>query len=480
MAGITSYGAYIPLQRIDRKTISSATGWSTSAASLPGEKAVANYDEDSLTMAVAAAIDCLDGLEREKIDGLYFATTTPPYRERQNAGIIATALDLRPDIRTCDFSDSTKAGTGALLAACDAAKAGSDSNVMVCASDCRLGKGGSPQEVIFGEGAAALLLGNSDVIASVEGFYSLSYDFMDQWRADGDRYNRMWEDRWIRDQAYTRFIPEAISGLLKKYGLELKDFAKVVYPCIYLREHAAIARRLQLDPAQIQQEMLTSVGDTGTAHSLMMLVAALEDAKPGDKILVASYGNGSDALFFQVTEQIEKSGDRMGIKKHLASRKELTSYERYSSFHDVMPMEMGSRGEVGPSMVSLMWRDRKTILGLVGAKCKRCGTPQYPYQRVCVNPSCGAIDEMEEYRFSDKKCRLFSYTMDSLAFSPSPPEMYGVIDFEGGGRFAFNLTDCEPESLEVDMPVEMSFRRKYVDAVRGIHGYFWKAMPERA
>ncbi|UCC59911.1 MAG: hydroxymethylglutaryl-CoA synthase family protein, partial [Dehalococcoidia bacterium] len=313
----------------------------------------------------------------------------------------------------------------------------------------------------------------------IEGFYSISYDFMDQWRADGDKYNRMWEDRWVRDEGYMKFIPEAISGLLSKYGLELKDFAKVVYPCIYIREHGAIAKRLQLDPAQIQQEMLTTVGDTGTAHSLMMLIAALEDAKPGDKILVASYGNGSDALFLQVTDQIEKVKDRMGIKKHLESKKELDNYERYSSFRDVIPMEMGFRGEVGPSMVSMMWRERKTILGLIGAKCKKCGTPQYPYQRVCVNPDCGAIDEMEEYRFADKKGKLFSYTGDSLAFSASPPELYGIVEFEGGGRFNFNLTDCELDSLSVDMPVQMSFRRKFVDTVRGIHGYFWKAMPTR-
>lgn len=480
MAGITSYGAYIPLQRISRKIISAATGWSASATRLPGEKAVANYDEDSLTMAVAAAIDCLNGLEREKVEGLYLATTTPPYRERQNAGIVATALDLRPDIRTCDFSDSLKAGTGALLAACDAAAAGSGANIMVCASDCRLGKGGSPQEVMFGEGAAALIVGNTDVVASLEGSYSLTYDFMDQWRADGDRFNRVWEDRWVRDEAYTKFIPEAITGLLKKYGMEAKDFAKVVFPAVYLREHAGIAKKLQLDPAQVQQEMITTVGDTGTAHPLMMLVAALEEARPGDKILVVSYGNGSDALFFQVTEAIEKVRDRKGVKKHLESRKELNSYEKYSAFRNVIPMEMGFRGEVGPSLVSMMWRERKSILGLVGTRCRRCGTPQYPNQRVCVNPDCGAIDEMEEYRFSDKKCRLFSYTMDSLAFSASPPEMYGLVDFEGGGRFAFNITDCEPDALKVDMPVEMSFRRKFIDEVRGIHGYFWKAMPPRA
>jgi hydroxymethylglutaryl-CoA synthase len=343
-----------------------------------------------------------------------------------------------------------------------------------------LGKAGSPQEVMFGEGAAALLLGNDNVIASLEGSYSLSYDFMDQWRADGDKYNRMWEDRWVRDEGYTKFIPQAISGLLQKYGLQIKDFAKVVFPCNYLREHGAIAKKLGLDPAQVQQEMLTTVGDTGTAHSLMMLVAALEDAKPGDKVLLASYGNGSDALFLQVTDRIGEARGRRGIKGHLESRKDLTSYERYSSFREVVPMEMGFRGEVGPTLVSMMWRERKTIFGLIGARCKSCGTPQYPYQRVCVKPDCGAIDQMEEYRFSDRKGKLFSYTGDSLAFSASPPELYGIVDFDGGGRFNFNLTDCELESLSVDMPVEMTFRRKYVDGVRGIHGYFWKAMPARA
>jgi hydroxymethylglutaryl-CoA synthase len=480
MVGITSYGAYIPLQRINRKIIFNATGWSASATSLPGEKAVANYDEDSVTMAVAASIDCLTGTDRNKVGGLYFATTTPPYRERQSAGIIANALDLRPDVRAADFSDSLKAGTHALLAACDAVKAGSEKNIVVCASDCRLGRPGSSQEVIFGEGGAALMVGDSDVIATLEGSYTLTYDFGDQWRADGEKFNRMWEDRWVRDEGYTKFIPQAITGLLKKYNLNIKDFAKVVIPCVYLREHQGIAKALQLDEKQVQTELLTTVGDTGTANSLMMLVAALEDAKPGDKILVTSYGNGSDAMFFQVTEHIEKARNRRGIKKHLASRKELANYERYLSFRDVIPMETSFRGEVGPTRLTLAWRERKVILALNGCKCKHCGTPQFPYQRVCVNPKCGKIDEMEYYRFSDKKAKLFCYTSDVLAYSVSPPEMYGVLDFEGGGRYAFNITDCGMESLAVDMLMEMSFRRKYVDNVRGIHGYFWKAVPPRA
>lgn len=479
MIGITSFGAYVPRFRMSRKTITAAIGW-FNAAAVPGEKAVANYDEDSVTMAVAAGTDCLDGVSRDTLEGLYLATVTPPYKERQDAGIVAAALDLNAGIRTADFTNSTKAGTAALLAGGDAIKAGSAKSLLVCVADCRVGKPGSFEEANYGDGAAAFILGDSGIIASLEGTYSVSYDFTDRWRVEDEKFVHASEERWIRDEGYTKFIAEAISGLLEKYGLSAGDFAKVIYPCLYPREYTAIGKSLKLEPSQIQQEILSTVGDSGTAHPLMMLVAALEEAKPGDKILVASYGYGSDALFLVVTDEIEKARYRRGMAKHLAWKAELTSYEKYLSFRNVLPTERGLRGETGPTQMTLMWRDRKQLYALYGSKCKVCGTPQYPVQRVCVKPDCGAIDQMEDYRFADKKGKLFSYTGDSLAFSVSPPEMYGLIDWDGGGRYIMDVTDTEPESLAVDMPVEMTFRRRYTDEPHGILGYFWKATPVRA
>ncbi|MFC1914354.1 Zn-ribbon domain-containing OB-fold protein, partial [Chloroflexota bacterium] len=132
---------------------------------------------------------------------------------------------------------------------------------------------------------------------------------------------------------------------------------------------------------------------------------------------------------------------------------------------------------VGPTSLVVAWRDRAEILALKGTRCKRCGTPQYPAQRVCVNPACRSIDEMESYNFADKEAELFSYTEDRLAFSLNPPQIYGVIDFRGGGRYVFDITDCEAGSLLVGAPMKMTFRRKYADEVRGIYGYSWKAMP---
>jgi len=480
MVGITSCGAYVPWLRMNRKIIGSAMGW-FGTVPLPGEKAVANYDEDSITMAVASGIDCLSDLGREGIGGLYFATTTSPYKERQDAGLISLALDLETDIRTADFTDSTKAGTTALLSACEAVRAGAIGNLLVCAADRRLGRAGGAQEQAFGDGAAAFLIGEKNVAASLEGSYSLSHDFMGHWRAENDKFDRTWEDRFIRDVGYTKFIPQAISGLVNKYNLNIKDFAKIIYPCLYAREYQAIAKAIGAIPEQIQEEMLSTVGDTGTAYPLMMLVAAIESAKPDDKILVVSYGNGSDALFFQVTDNIEKMRSNKGIKKYLASKQELNSYEKYLSFRDMLPTEKGIRGEeITFTQISTLWRERKSILALCGAKCKRCGTPQYPYQRVCVNPKCGAIDEMEYYRFSDKTAKLFTYTADNLAFSPSPPAIYGLIDFDGGGRNWYDLTDCDLESVKVGMSLKMTFRRKYLDEARGHSGYFWKATPRLA
>jgi 3-hydroxy-3-methylglutaryl CoA synthase len=352
---------------------------------------------------------------------------------------------------------------------------------MVCAADCRLGKPGGYQEEMYGDGGAAFLLGSDGVIASIEGTYSVSYDFMDHWRSAEDTYNRSWEDRWIRDEGYSKFISESISGLMREQGLQPADISKVAYPCLYVAAHGGIGRKLGFEPTQIQDHMFTTIGHAGTSYPLLGLVAALEDSKPGDKIIVASYGNGSDAILLQVTDAIEKARDRRGVKKHLESKKDLGLYEKYVTFREVLNIDTGGRGEeVAPTQASILFRERKMILGLVGSKCRMCGMPQYPPQEICANPKCGAVNEMDDYRFSNKRGKLFTYTGDVLAFSPSPPAIYGMVDFDEGGRWLFDLTDCEIDALEVGLPVEMSLRRKYHDAKRGVHVYYWKATPIRA
>jgi 3-hydroxy-3-methylglutaryl CoA synthase len=431
-------------------------------------------------MAVAASLDCLEGVDPKEVGGLYFATTTAPYREKQSATIIAGAVDLPRECRTADFGNSLRSGTIAMGAAIDAIKGGSAKSVLVAASDCRLGVAESDFEQLLGDGAAAVLMGDSGVIASVEGSYSSFSELFDLWRAEGDPFVRAWEARFVTDEGYIRTTREAVSGLMKKHGLTPQDFAKVVIYGHDARSHAALTRGLGFDPkTQVQDPLIATVGNSGTASALMMLVAALEEAKPGDKILFASYGDGCDAYILQVTPEIEKLGYRRGVKNHLPVKKQLANYERYLQWRRLLTSEIPAiRHEFeNPSAVAL-WRERKEVYSLYGTKCRHCGTPQFPPERICA--TCQTKDEFEPYKFSDKKATVFSCNWDITAPTFSPELTNAVIDFDGGGRIYAHATDTDPGELEAGMTVEMTFRRLYqVEPQDGLYSYYWKCRPVR-
>ena len=472
--------AYIPFYRIKRETIFSAIGWfnASTAGVAKGERSVANFDEDSITMAVAAAQDCLHGFSSEEIDGISFASTTAPYLERQNATICAEALMLRPNVRTADFSGSTRSGTTALLAAFDAIKAESSGRFLVSAADCRQGKPGSKMEHNLGDGAAALLVGNTDVIAELKGTFSLSRDFPDFRRIQGERFVRSWEERWIRDEGYEKIIPEALKGFMEKYNVRMNDFDKVIISC----PSAGVIRRalesIGMAPSALVNNMMDNIGDTGSAHPLMLLVSILEKARAHEKILVAGYGSGTDVLAFEVTDRVLTERQRLGVKGHIKRKQELGNYQKYLVFRDLIPVDTGIRGEeIPPVRLSVTYREGTTLSCLCGSQCKICGTPQYPKQRVCVNPDCGAMDEMADYYFCTREGKIKSFTGDNLAFSINPPSIYGLIDFQGGGRLYLDIADASLDSLRVGMPVKMTLRRRYSDKLRGVYAYFWKATP---
>ena len=169
MVGIVSYGVYVPFWRLDLEVLDGG---------LSGERAIANFDEDSLTMGVAAGINCLNDIDRSTVDGLFFATTTSPYKEKQISVIAATALDLREDILTADLANSLRAGTTALKAAIDAVKAGSARRVMVIAADLRLPIPGSEFEGLLGDGAVAFIIGDENVKVSIKDSCFISERFL--------------------------------------------------------------------------------------------------------------------------------------------------------------------------------------------------------------------------------------------------------------------------------------------------------------
>ena len=252
-----------------------------------------------------------------------------------------------------------------------------------------------------------------------------------------------------------------LKGLLEKYQLEITDFAKVIYPCHYGAERKKLNKMLHISPEMEQDNFLSEIGEAGTAQPLIMLVNALETAKPGDKILVVGFGSGCDALYFQVTDNIGSRQTAIGISGCLTQRAELDKYEKYSVWRGILPGDLGTRSEVDLwTRWSLNWRKRKALLGLWGSKCMKCGTVQYPPQNVCVKPECGAVNQMEPVLFSDKKGKIISFTADNLAASYDPPAIYGSVEFDIGGRFMFDFTDCDLDSLSVGKSVFFSFRKK--------------------
>lgn len=480
MSGICSYGGYVPRYRLNRMLVYQAMGWMNPAniANAKGEKAVANFDEDSITMAVAAGLNALNGMDPAKVQGAFMASTTMPYKERLNAGIMATALGLGDDIRTADFSGGLKAGTSALLSAMDAVEAGRLDKVIVAAAESRLGKPASPQEMIFGDAAAAFVVGKENVIADFKGSFSLSYDFTDHYRGKDATYDRQWEDRWIRDLGYGQFVPQAVNGLLDKMDLKIEDFAKVIYDCHYGAARKKLNKILGISAETDQNNFQVELGQSGTAQSMVMLANALETAKPGDKLLVVSFGSGCDALCFEVTDQITAYKNVHTVSAALADKADLENYTKYLVWRNILPGDAGLRSEEDVwTRWSALWRSRKMVLGLWGSKCKKCGTRQLPPQAVCVNKDCGAVGEMEDHRFAEKIGHVASFTGDMLAASINPPAVYGQVEFEGGGKMMFDFTDCNLDELETGMAMRLSFRRKYYDAKRDISGYFWKAVP---
>uniref|UniRef100_A0A7C4W6X0 SDR family NAD(P)-dependent oxidoreductase n=1 Tax=Desulfatirhabdium butyrativorans TaxID=340467 RepID=A0A7C4W6X0_9BACT len=480
MIGITSFGAYIPRLRLNRMAVYQAMGWFAPALALAaqGERSMCNWDEDSITMAVAAGRDCLKGIDKKALDAVYLASTTLPFADRQNAGVVAAALRLHPQVLTADITSSQRAATTALITALDAVRGGSKRAVLVAASDKRETKAAYFYELWFGDGAAAVCVGDENVIAEFKGSYSVARDFVDHYRGALNPYDYTWEERWARDEGYAKIIPEAVRGLMDKLGITMNDVDKLAFPCLFKAEHRNIANMLGASPEKVVDTLFDVCGETGCAHSLMMLVSALENAKPGDRILAAGFGQGCDALYFQVTEAITKLPRRNGVSGSLAQKKTTDNYMKFLKFRNLIQTEMGIRAEA-PTQTAMttLYRKNDMILGLVGGKCRECGTPQFPKMDVCVNPECRAVHTQEDYEFADVPAKIKTFTGDLLAVSVDPPAKYGMIQFEGGGRFMADFTDCDLEELQVGLPMVMTFRKRSEDKNRGFVNYFWKAMP---
>lgn len=466
MSGIRAFGAYIPRARLPLSLIHGRK-----AKEGGPEKAVALDDEDSVTMAVAAAIDCLGEIDRSEIDGLIFASTSYAQREKQAATVVAKALDLPRTCQTQDVSGSLRCGSVALETALQTVASGAARNVLVVAADCRMGAPRGALESKLGDGAAAFLVGSEGAVAELVGRHVVANELQDFWRSDGEKFTHAWEDRFIVQEGYTPAMTEAILGALEAAGIDASgiDCAAIVSPDA--RSIGGILRTTGLGPDQLQDLLVGRVGNTGAAYGPMLLVAALEKALAGKTLLAASYGDGAHAMILRTTSAIESLEPRRGIAGHIERRKPLASYDAWLKARGLAVGEWEAGMDLGLA-ATIRFRERDADIGFVGARCTACGQVHFPRQRVCY--SCHSKDTFEPYRLSDREGRVLSYTFDFFFPKAEPPTTVVVTEVEGC-RVQVQLADCEPGDVKLDLPVRYAFRK--IHAAGGKPNYFWKAVP---
>ena len=462
MSGLLAYGAYIPRHRLQHAELGSALG----GRGGKGERVVAAYDEDSTTLGVEAARRALRGGDHP--GAVYFATTSPAYLDKTNATAIHAALDLGHAGFAVDLAGSARGATGALWAAAAAsATAGpAAGGALAVLADLRTGRPGSADERDSGDGGAAFLFGSGrPPIAEIIAQESSTAEFLDRWRTPGDHASGVWEERFGLE-AYTPLIEDAVKRALRAAGIEQPDHVVISSP----HTRAAAAARKRFAGANSNGTPPPQTGYAGTADLGIGLAYVLDTAGPDETLLIVNAADGCDATVLRTTAELPEHRAPEPVAKQIEGGRDLL-YATFLSWRGILDRETPRRPEpdrpaAPPSARSEAWK-----FGFVGSRCSECGRVHVPPTRICSG--CRSVDKMERAALAGRPGTVATYTVDKLAFSPSPPMIDVVVDFDGGGRYTLELADASPDEVEIGTRVEMTFRRLYTTG--GVHNYFWKA-----
>ncbi len=466
MRGIVGFGGYVPYRRLDRSAITAVMGRGGGR----GTRAVASYDEDTTTMGVEAARLAVRSSEVEP-RALWFATADPAYLEKTNATAIHAALRLDPSVGALDFGGAVRSGIGALRTAMEAG-----GPTLVVAADVRGGLPTSTDEANGGDGAAAFLIGDDSdgpVVAEMLGSASATEEFVDRWRRPGSPRTGQWEERF----GETRYGPLAVRAweeALEAAGIGAEDVDVAVVTGVHGRAVERVAGRLGV--ARVADDLTAVVGNTGTAHPGLVLAGELEQARPGRTIAVMVLADGVEVLILRATEALAGRAPAPTVADQVAAGGEV-SYATFLQWREMIRVQPPNRPEPTRPSSAAAARTQDWKYGFVGSRGTESGTLHLPPARVSIRPE-DELDAMDPAPMADVEATVVTFTIDRLVYSVSPPVVFAVVDFDGGGRLPVELTDVDPESVRIGQRVEMTFRRLY--RADGINNYFWKARPARS
>jgi 3-hydroxy-3-methylglutaryl CoA synthase len=473
MRGIQSYGVHVPYRRLDRATIKEFLG--TGGGS--GQRAVASYDEDTTTMGVEAARLALrGGGGAPGPTALWFTSTTPAYVEKTNATTAHAALRLDRDVLAVDFGGAVRSGIGALRAALD-----SGGRPLLVASELRGGLPASADESGGGDAAAAFLIGDDEPLAIHLGGASATSEFLDRWRAPGEARTKQWEEKF-GEVEYAPLAEQAWDAALKAAELSANQIDRVAVVGPHTRAVKSVARKLGVRDGVPADDLTATIGQAGAAHPGLALAAMLDEASPDEVLAVVSLADGADAVVFRATDAITTARPSRSVREQIACGAPIT-YAKFLSWRGALTMEPPRRPEPARVSASAAARSQEWKYAFVGSRDRTTGAVHLPPSRVSMTG--GAVDDMDPIPMADAEGTIVTYTVDRLAYSPSPPVIFAVVDFDApgggepgkGGRLPVELTDVDEADVQIGGRVEMTFRR--LNSSDGIHNYFWKARPAR-
>jgi 3-hydroxy-3-methylglutaryl CoA synthase/uncharacterized OB-fold protein len=470
MRGIVSSAGYVPYRRLQRSAVAPVFG----SGGGKGARAVASHDEDTTTMGVEASRLALRSAPGAAPGAIWFATATPAYLDKTNAATIHAALRQPAETPAYDFGGALRSGAGALRSALEATGSGT---ALVVLADLRDGLPTSADESAGGDAGAAFVVADdapgTPVIAEYLGGASLTDEFLDRWRTPGERRSKTWEERF----GETRYVPlgeQAWGRALKAVGLAAEDVDRVVVTGMHGRAVKAVGRKLGVSEGALSDDLSATVGQAGSAHIGLVLASLLEQSSPGEVVAVVSLADGADVLLFRTTDALAAWSAAEPVAGQVAAGADLP-YGKFLSWRGMVTLEPPRRPEPQRVSSAAASRNEEWKFGFVGSRDRSSGAVHLPPSRISMQG--GAVDDMEPFGRADAVATIATYTIDRLAYSPSPPIVFAILDFDGGGRFPVELTDVDPDTVDIGDRVTMTFRKLYT--ADGIHDYFWKARPVR-
>jgi hydroxymethylglutaryl-CoA synthase len=470
VGGILAYGSYVPFRRLDRSEIAAVAG----KGGGKGARSVAAYDEDTTTMAVEAARYVLGSLgadyEAAQLPNalsLWFATTAPAYADKTNATAIHAALELDPGVPAFDMNGAVRSTIGMLRSGL-----ASPAHSLLTAADIRGGLPGSADEASGGDAAAALLVGAptdaTPLLAETLGWGSATGEFLDRWRSPGQVHSQSWEERF-GERRYADLARKAWDDGLADADLKAEQVDRLVVAGPHARAVNAFRRSagaaVGAGSSSSAVDLDATVGFTGAAHPFLALAAALDEAEAGEVVALVVLADGADVVFFRTTDALAAHRPSRSVADHVAAGGSI-GYGRYLAWRGELRVDPPRRPEPARPSASAAGRSVDWKFSFVGSESDD-GTVHMPPSPL----------DTQSRRMADAPGTVVTFTIDRLAYSPSPPVVFAVVDFDGGGRLPVELTDVDPEDLRIGDRVAMTFRKLFT--ADGIHNYFWKARPLR-